>query len=361
MKFRPVSSTAAKGLHIASSPFTHNLQNTRRIMLWVMLACIPGIAAQVGFFGYGTLIQTALAIIVALLAEAAILALRKLPVRRRLADNSALLTALLLGISLPPLAPWWMIVIGTFCAIVIAKQLYGGLGQNPFNPAMVGYVVLLISFPVQITSWLSPHELRATALSFQDTWLIIFSGHSAQGADIHALQMAYDGVSQATPLDAFKTGLRSGNSVEQVLQQPLFGGVLAGIGWQWVNLCFLVGGLFMFACKLIHWQIPVSMLAALAICSGLAWGCDAAHQASPLIHLFSGASMLGAFFIATDPVSASTTPRGRLIYGALIGVLVWLIRVYGGYPDGVAFAVLLANITVPLIDHYTQPRVYGHR
>lgn len=359
MKFRPVSSIAAKGLQIPISPFTHNTQNTSRIMLRVILACIPGIAAQVAFFGYGTLIQTTLAIIVALLAEAAILALRKLPVRRRLADNSALLTALLLGISLPPLAPWWAILIGTFCAIVIAKQLYGGLGQNPFNPAMVGYVVLLISFPLEMSSWLSPHKLSAMALSFQDTWLIIFTGHS-KGAEIQALQMTYDSLSQATPLDTFKTGLRSGYSVEQVLQQPLFSGVLAGIGWQWVNLGFLVGGLFMLAYKLIHWQIPVSILAALAICSGLAWGCDAAHQASPLIHLFSGASMLGAFFIATDPVSASTTPRGRLIYGALIGVLVWLIRVYGGYPDGVAFAVLLANITVPLIDHYTQPRVYGH-
>ncbi|MOA49604.1 Na(+)-translocating NADH-quinone reductase subunit B [compost metagenome] len=117
----------------------------------------------------------------------------------------------------------------------------------------------------------------------------------------------------------------------------------------------------MLARRLIHWQIPFSMLAAIAVCSGLAWWLDPLQQASPLIHLFSGASMLGAFFIATDPVSASTTPKGRLIYGALIGVLVWLIRVYGGYPDGVAFAVLLANITVPLIDHYTQPRVYGHR
>ncbi|MDW5499343.1 electron transport complex subunit RsxD [Pseudomonas lundensis] len=361
MKFRPVQPTAAKGLHIASSPFTHNQQSTSRIMLWVMLACLPGIAAQVWFFGYGTLVQTALAMIVALLAEGAVLALRKLPVRTRLADNSALLTALLLGISLPPLAPWWMIVIGTFFAIVIAKQLYGGLGQNPFNPAMVGYVVLLIAFPVQMTSWLPPDELRATALSFHDTLLAIFSGHTSQGATIHELQMGIDGISQATPLDGFKTGLRSGHSVEQVLQQPLFGGALAGIGWQWVNLGFLAGGLFMLGRRLIHWQIPFSMLAAIALCSGLAWWIDPAQQASPLIHLFSGASMLGAFFIATDPVSASTTPKGRLIYGALVGLLVWLIRVYGGYPDGVAFAVLLANITVPLIDHYTQPRVYGHR
>ena len=144
------------------------------------------------------------------------------------------------------------------------------------------------------------------------------------------------------------------------MQQPLFGGALAGIGWQWVNLGFTAGGLFMLARRLIHWQIPFSMLAPSPSVLAARW-IDPAHQASPLIHLFSGASMLGAFFIATDPVSASTTPKGRLIYGALIGVLVWLIRVYGGYPDGVAFAVLLANITVPLIDHYTQPRVYGHR
>ncbi|VXC81620.1 electron transport complex subunit RsxD [Serratia oryzae] len=361
MKFRPVQQTATKGLHIASSPFTHNQQSTRRIMLWVMLACIPGMAAQVWFFGYGNLVQTALAMVTALLAEAAVLALRKQPVRARLADNSALLTALLLGISLPPLAPWWMIVIGTLCAIVIAKQLYGGLGQNPFNPAMVGYVVLLISFPVQMTSWLPPDELRASALSFPDTLLSIFTGHTAQGTTIHQLQLGIDGISQATPLDGFKTGLRSGHSVEQILQQPLFGGMFAGIGWQWINLGFLAGGLFMLGRRLIHWQIPFSMLAAIALCSGVAWLLDPAYQASPLLHLLSGATMLGAFFIATDPVSAATTPKGRLIYGALVGLLVWLIRVYGGYPDGVAFAVLLANITVPLIDHYTQPRVYGHR
>ncbi|MCR0998328.1 electron transport complex subunit RsxD [Serratia rubidaea] len=361
MKFRPVKQSATKGLHIASSPFTHNQQSTSRIMLWVMLACIPGLAAQIWFFGYGSLVQTALAMATALLAEGAVLALRKQPVRARLADNSALLTALLLGISLPPLAPWWMVVIGTLFAIVIAKQLYGGLGQNPFNPAMVGYVVLLISFPVQMTSWLPPEALRAEALPFHDVLLSIFSGQTGQGLTLHQLQMGVDGVSQATPLDGFKTGLRSGHSVEQVLQTPIFSGALAGVGWQWVNLGFLAGGLFMLGRKLIHWQIPFSMLAAIALCSALAWQLDPAHQASPLIHLFSGATMLGAFFIATDPVSASTTPKGRLIYGALIGVLVWLIRVYGGYPDGVAFAVLLANITVPLIDHYTQPRVYGHR
>ncbi|AEW44496.1 putative NADH:ubiquinone oxidoreductase, subunit RnfD [Serratia symbiotica str. 'Cinara cedri'] len=360
MKFRPVSSTATKNLCITSSPYTHKPQNTSRIMQYVMLACTPGIAAQICYFGYGTLIQIALSMITALLSEAIILKLRKLSVYHQLANNSALLTALLISISLPPLAPWWISIIGTFCAIVIAKQIYGGLGQNPFNPAMVGYVILLTSFPVHMTSWLAPHELHTTTLSLQDTWLIIFTGHSSQVANNQTIQMIYDGISQATPLDALKTSLRSTNSVEQALQQPLLSGLIAGIGWQWINIGFLFGGLCMMTARLIHWHIPVSILVTLTILSGLSWWYDMTHYASPLIHLFSGASMLGAFFIATDPVSASTTPVGRLIYGALVGMLLWIIRVYGGYPDGVAFAVLLANITVPLIDYYTQPRVYGH-
>ncbi len=360
MKFRPVTSTQNKGLQIASSPFTHNQRSTRSIMLLVILACIPGIIAQTYFFGYGSLIQVALAIITAVLAEGAVLHLRKQPVLTRLQDNSALLTGLLLGISLPPLAPWWMIVLGTAFAIIIAKQLYGGLGQNPFNPAMVGYVVLLISFPVQMTSWLPPLPLQGTPVGFYDSLLTIFSGFTQNGADIHQLQIGYDGISQATPLDNFKTSLRS-QPVEQILQQPIFTGGLAGIGWQWINLGFLAGGLLLLWRKAIHWHIPASFLLALAGCAAISWMIAPHSFAPPMLHLFSGATMLGAFFIATDPVSASTTPRGRLIFGALIGILVWLIRVYGGYPDGVAFAVLLANICVPLIDHYTQPRVYGHQ
>lgn len=346
---------------IASSPFTHNQQNTHRIMLTVALACIPGLIAQVWFFGYGSLIQIALAIIVALLTESAVLHLRKMPIKKRLADNTALLTAVLLGISLPPLAPWWMVVIGTVFAIVIAKQIYGGLGQNPFNPAMVGYVVLLIAFPVQMTTWLPPQALQAHSVGLIDTLLTIFTGHNGQDLTAYQLQMNVDGITQATPLDGFKTGLRSGHTAEQVLQQPMFSGVLAGLGWQWINLGFLVGGLYLLWRKIISWQIPVSMLAVMTFCGALAWLLDPTVYSPPMIGLFSGATMLGAFFIATDPVTASTTPKGRLIFGALIGLLVWLIRAYGGYPDGIAFAVLLANITVPLIDHYTQPKVYGHR
>lgn len=346
---------------IASSPFTHNHQRTQRIMLWVIIACLPGIVAQTLYFGYGTLIQIALACMTALCAEAVTLSLRNFPIRPTLGDNSALLTAILLGISLPPLAPWWMVVLASFFAIVIAKQIYGGLGNNPFNPAMVGYVVLLISFPVQMTSWLPPVMLQHTPVNMIDALQVIFTGHTDAGQNMSALMHTVDGITQATPLDSFKTSLRTGQTPQQILQQPIFADTLAGLGWQWVNIGYLFGGVLLLLSRTIRWHIPVSFLLTLALCATLSWLLAPEKSASPLLHLFSGATMLGAFFIATDPVTASTTNKGRLIFGALIGLLVWLIRTYGGYPDGVAFAVLLANITVPLIDHFTQPRAYGHR
>jgi electron transport complex protein RnfD len=345
---------------IASSPYTHNRRSTGNIMLLVGLAAVPGFAAQWYFFGYGSLIQVLLATLTAWITEAAVLRLRKAPIASNLADNSALLTAILIGISLPPLAPWWLVVVGTVFAIVIAKQLYGGLGQNPFNPAMVGYVVLLISFPVQMTSWMPPDTLQAIKPTLLDSLSMVFTGHTLGGDTMQQLQMGADGVSQATPLDTFKTGLRAGHSADQLLAQPIYSGMLAGLGWQWINLGYLVGGLFLLWKNAIRWHIPVAMLLSLAFCATLGWIFSPETLTSPTLHLFSGATMLGAFFIATDPVTASTTNRGRLIYGALIGLLVWLIRSFGGYPDGVAFAVLLANICVPLIDYYTQPRVYGH-
>ncbi|WP_432469480.1 electron transport complex subunit RsxD [Citrobacter portucalensis] len=346
---------------IASSPYTHNQRQTSRIMMLVLLAALPGIAAQLWFFGWGTLFQIVLAAISAIAAEAGVLKLRKQPIVAILKDNSALLTGLLLAVSIPPLAPWWMVVLGTVFAVIIAKQLYGGLGQNPFNPAMIGYVVLLISFPVQMTSWLPPHEIAATVPGFFDALNVIFNGHTASGGDMNSLRMGIDGISQATPLDTFKTSLHAGRTVEQVMQYPIYSGMLAGAGWQWVNLAWLVGGIVLLWQKSIRWHIPVSFLLSLAVCATLGWIFSPDSLASPQLHLLSGATMLGAFFILTDPVTASTTNRGRLIFGALAGLLVWLIRSFGGYPDGVAFAVLLANITVPLIDYYTRPRVYGHR
>ncbi|MDV5356423.1 electron transport complex subunit RsxD [Enterobacter asburiae] len=346
---------------IASSPYTHNQRQTSRIMLLVTLATIPGIAAQLWFFGWGTLIQLILAIVSALLAEGLVLKLRKQSVSTILADNSALLTGLLLAISIPSFAPWWMVVLGTLFAVIIAKQLYGGLGHNPFNPAMIGYVVLLISFPVQMTSWLPPHDIARTVPGLLDAIGVIFTGHSTNGATMDALRMGVDGISQATPLDTFKTSLHAGHSVEQIMQYPIFSGVLAGAGWQWVNLGYLAGGIFLLSQNTIRWHIPVSFLLSLTLCATLGWLFAPQTFLAPQLHLLSGATMLGAFFILTDPVTASTTNKGRLIFGALAGLLVWLIRSFGGYPDGVAFAVLLANITVPLIDYYTRPRVYGHR
>lgn len=346
---------------IASSPYTHNHRQTSRIMMLVIVAALPGILVQSWFFGWGTFIQLILAIVAACLAEALVLRLRRQNIARTLADNSALLTGLLLAISIPPFAPWWMVVLGTVFAVIIAKQLYGGLGQNPFNPAMIGYVVLLISFPVQMTSWLPPHEIAAVTQGFMDALQVIFTGHTTAGQDMNALKLGIDGISQATPLDTFKTSLHAGQPVETVLNAAIYHGALAGIGWQWVNVAYLVGGLFLLWQKAIRWHIPVSFLVSLAFCSTLGWLLHPESVASPQMHLLSGATMLGAFFILTDPVTASTTNRGRLIFGALAGLLVWLIRSFGGYPDGVAFAVLLANITVPLIDYYTRPRVYGHR
>lgn len=346
---------------IASSPYTHNQRQTSRIMLLVVLATLPGIAAQFWFFGWGTLIQLILGIISALAAEALVLRLRKQQVRAILADNSALLTGLLLAISIPPFAPWWMVVLGTVFAVIIAKQLYGGLGHNPFNPAMIGYVVLLISFPVQMTSWLPPFEIARTVPGLSDAVQIIFTGHAAAGQTMDSLRMGIDGVSQATPLDTFKTSLHAGHPAAEIMQYPIYGGVLAGLGWQWVNIGYLLGGLLLLRTGAIRWHIPVSFLLTLAFCATLGRLLSPQTLVTPQIHLLSGATMLGAFFILTDPVTASTTNKGRLLFGALAGLLVWLIRSFGGYPDGVAFAVLLANITVPLIDYFTRPRVYGHR
>ncbi|MDD1794321.1 electron transport complex subunit RsxD [Enterovibrio sp. ZSDZ42] len=345
---------------IASSPHSHNRKSTSDIMMMVLLCTLPGIAALCYFFGWGVLFQVAIASVTAILAEAAIVALRKRPIKRYLQDNSALLTGLLIGISIPPFAPWWIAVIGSLFAIVIAKHLYGGLGQNPFNPAMVAYVVLLISFPVQMTTWLPPVSLIAQPLGIMDSASSIFTGLSTDGFSVNQLRVAADGMTMATPLDTVKTALLAGNTVSEAVQLPVFD-TFAGIGWGWVNLAFLVGGLALIKQRIIQWQIPTAMLGSLLVLSTIGYAVSPDAVISPVLHLFSGATMLGAFFIATDPVSASTTTKGRLVFGAMIGTLVYLIRTFGGFPDGVAFAVLIANMCVPLIDYYTKPTAYGYK
>lgn len=322
-------------------------------MLKVLLALIPGIVVYTWLFGGGVLITLAIATMTALSTEALMLKLRNRPVIPFLSDYSAVITAWLLALAIPPLAPWWLIVVGTAFAIIIAKQLYGGLGYNPFNPAMVGYAVLLISFPVLMTKWPAALSLAETKLSFMDQFHYIFS--QALPANI-----SIDAVTSATPLDYLKTQLKLKQSMDSIQAAPIFG-VLGTKGSEYVALTYLLGGLFLWQQKIITWHLPTAFLGSIVAMAGLFWMIDPAQYASPGFHLFSGASMLAAFFIITDPISGPTTPKGKLYFAAGIGIITYLIRVYGGYPDGVAFAVIFMNICVPLIDMYTQPRVFGHQ
>ena len=334
------------------SPYISNAPSVGSIMFKVLLALVPGIIAYVWAFGGGILVTIALATATALAAEAVMLKIRKRPIQPFLMDYSAVVTAWLLALAIPPLSPWWMIVVGTLFSIVIAKQLYGGLGYNPFNPAMIGYAVLLISFPILMTKWPAALQLAQTKLGFADQLQFIFSGILPQG-------VAIDAVTSATPLDYLKTQLTLKHEVASIKQAPIFG-ALGATGGEYVTGAYLFGGLYLWQQKIITWHLPMAFLGALALISGVFWVIDPSHFTSPLFHLFSGASMMCAFFIITDPVSGPTTPNGKLYFAAGVGIITYLIRVYGGYPDGVAFAVIFMNICVPLIDMYTQPRVFGH-
>jgi electron transport complex protein RnfD len=336
----------------ASSPHGHGLDDVGTIMRQVIYALLPGIALYVYFFGWGLLVNLTIAIAVALGSEALLLRLRQRPLVPYLNDGSAVVTAMLLALALPPLVPWWITALGAAFAIIFAKHLYGGLGFNPFNPAMAGYVVLLVSFPHAMNSWLPPDMLSTHHLGLLDTLFAIFTGHLPGGLSLDAL-------TSATPLDTMKTQLKLDRTVSEIRASPLFGD-FGGKGWEWLGNMFFLGGLWLIYRGVITWHIPASMLGALiAMALIFSIGNPDAHP-SAAFHLFSGAAILGAFFIATDPVTASTTPRGRIIYGAGIGIFTYVIRTWGGYPDGVAFSVLLMNMAVPTIDYYTQPRVFGH-
>ncbi len=344
---------------IASSPHNHNQAETSRLMRLVIYATVPGIVAQWYFFGWGNLIHITLAMLTALVCEFTVLSLRKKPITKQLFDGSALLTAVLLGICLPALAPWWISVIGTIFAIIIAKQLYGGLGHNPFNPAMAGYVMLLVSFPLQMTLWQPPLSLVTVDLNFSNTLTTILTGFTLEGYSVEQVRTSIDGITMATPLDTLKTNISQGYTVIESINSPVFGSNFA-LGWEWINAAFLLGGIYLIYKKAMAWQAPISFLTSLFICSFIGYIISPDTSASTMFHWFSGATMLGAFFILTDPVSGATSNKGRIVVGLLAGLLVYLIRTIGGYPDGVAFAVLLCNMSTPLIDQYTRPRTYGH-
>jgi len=342
-----------------SSPFLKPVLNVSIMMRVVTLLMIPGILTSTYFFGYGVLVNIILAIVFALSFEAIMLYLRKRPVNTYLRDNSALLTAVIIGVALPPLAPWWLTCIGVFFAIVVAKHLYGGIGYNIFNPAMVAYAILLVSFPAQMTTyWQTPTSLLAQV---NDTSLSLLETINFQLFAQLPENISMDALTSASPLDIVRTSVMSGEgTISEIAAQGQAFGMIGGIGTEWVNLAFLFAGLFMLRKGLISWHIPISLLATLGFLSLLFGSFELDSNPSPLFHYFSGATMLGAFFIATDPVTAATTPRGRIIFGAGVGALIYIIRTWGGYPDAIAFSVLLMNMCVPLIDYYTQPRVYGH-
>ena len=322
------------------------------LMRDVVIALVPGTTLYIALFGWGVLTNILLSITLALACESVALLLRKRSIKVALSDYSALLSAWLFALALPPMSSVWLIAVGVGFAILIAKHAYGGLGYNVFNPAMVGYVVVLIAFPKEMTQWLAPASLTSTSLGFIDTLLFVLTGNLPSS-------VAWDAMTQATPLDAIKTGLSQSLDVATV-QQQLGLGHWTAHGWGWIALMWLLGGLWLLYRRVISWHIPLGLIAAMWILSSIFHWLDVQYHGAPLLQLASGGVILGAFFIATDPVTAPSSNAGRLLYGGLIGALAYIIRTWGGYPEGIAFAVLLGNLCAPTIDYYFRPRTYGH-
>jgi electron transport complex protein RnfD len=325
-----------------SSPFVRKPASVQQVMFTVLVALLPAVALYVWQFGPGILFNLAIASVAAVAGEAFVLSLRKKPVALYVTDLSAVVTAWLIALAFPTTIPAWILVLATVLAIVAVKHLYGGLGQNPFNPAMAAYCLMIVAYPSAMAQWPA-------------------AGWTDLATHLHlVLGGGMDAITSATPLDTLRTGLRGGASVDTVLSGEAFG-FIGGRGREWVALGYLVGGLFLLYRRVITWHLPVAFLAAMALISLAFWLGDPARFASPLFHLASGGSLLAAFFIVTDPVSGATTPRGKLIFAAGIALIAYLIRNFGAYPEGIAFAVLLMNVCVPLIDMKTQPPVFGHK
>lgn len=337
---------------VAGAPHVPPMQTVGGVMRQVLYALVPGIAAHAWFFGYGILFQIALATAFALALEAAMLKLRDRPLRPFLSDYSAVVTAVLFALCMPPLAPWWIAATGMVFAIVVAKHLYGGLGYNLFNPAMVGFAAVIVAFPMELSQWLAPRSLSPGLPGFWQTAQAVLTGTLPDA-------LTWDAITEPTPLDALKTGVAENRLVPEIRSAEIFGD-FGGQGWEWIANFYALGGLWLIWRRVISWHVPVATLVTVVAVSTPQWLAGPDTNPSPLQHVFSGALVLAAFFIATDPVSGSATMRGRLLFGAGVAMLTLAIRRFGGYPDGVAFAVLLMNTAVPLIDRITRPRTYGH-
>ncbi len=338
-----------------ASPHAHGGNSVTRTMFRVQLALVPATLYGFWLFGWPSFFLWLLTILSCLGFEALSLKLTgSARLKATLHDGSALLTGWLLAMTLPPWAPWWVAVVGGFIAIVIGKQVFGGVGQNVFNPAMVARVALLVSFPVPLTQWVTPLPLTHLAAPDFVDGLRIFLGSLPQP----------DAIASASLLGFSKTEMSRGIDLIHSLggeQAPALSwiGARSGSFGESASLLILAGGIYLLLCRIITWHTPVAVLAGLAVPAAIDHAVDPAHYLSVEVHLLSGAAVLGAFFIATDYVTSPNTGAGQIVFGLGIGFLTWIIRSYGGYPEGMAFAVLLMNALTPVIDRFVKPRILG--
>ncbi len=339
---------------LAHAPHAHAGTSVRRIMLSVIAALLPATLYGFWLYGWPAFILWCVTVGSAVLGEAFALRLAEHPVRVPLADGSVVLTGWLLALSLPPWAPWWIGALGGAFAAIVGKQVFGGIGQNLFNPAMIARVALLISFPLEMTQWVPPAPLFTEAApGLMQALSITFLG----------LPDA-DAVTSASLLGHVKTELSRGVALGAALQghagaAATLGGMRPGSLGETSALLLLAGGLVLLWRRVFTWHIPLAMLAAVALPAAALHALDPQRYAGPEVHLLSGGLMLGAWFIATDPVTSPSSRGGQLLFGAGCGALTFVIRTWGGYPEGVAFAVLLMNAVTPVIDRYVKPRIYG--
>lgn len=336
------------------APYWSPETNVASLMLQVLAALVPAAIAHVWYFGPGFIFNLLVAGIFAIAGEAFIMWVRGRPPEAALSDFSALVTAALLAFALPSLTPWWVTATGALFGVVVAKHLYGGLGFNIFNPAMAGYVVILVTFPMYLNLWVAP---RMGDIDYQHLTIIQTLTFTLTGNLPDAL--TFDAVSRATPLDVMKSGLNNMATATEIRANPVMGD-FGGRGWEWIGNFLAFGGFWLLIKKIIRWQIPVGVGIGLLGPAMIMYLVDPGTSPGPGFHLFAGATILCAFFIATDPVSAATSPKGRFVYGLGIGFLIWCIRRWGSYADGVAFAVLIMNMAVPVIDYLTRPQIVGH-
>lgn len=339
-------------LYVSSSPHVHAGASTRSIMWTVIATLAPATIWSVYLFGMSAIQVIVSTIVFSALAEAASQVIARKPVA--LNDGSAILTGLILSLTLPPGLPIWICAVGSVVAVVIAKMFFGGLGQNPFNPAMTGRVFLLIAFPGPLTRWLVPVGTQDTLFGAPVTAMDNAGKVVALGAE------NVDAITAATPLGLLaEKGTEAISALSQ--SSEIFVGQINGSLGETSALLLMVGGIVLIARKIITWHIPVSFLGTMAIFAGVTHLVDSTAYAGPVFHLFTGGALLGAFFMATDYVTSPMYAKGKLLFGAGCGILTMVIRLFAGYPEGVSFAVLLMNAAVPIIDTYTRPKKFGFK